>query len=102
MWVRGDRRRRLLDLLVRALPDAVDGIAGVGAGTVLGAAVTGSRVGLGGGCAAHRAPPAVEAQGALVHGLVLAGHGDGDLSMKNELQPPTWRAKCRIRWFRWT
>ena len=35
-------------------------------------------------------------------GGVLAGGGDGDLSRKNELQPPTWRAKCQIRWFRWT
>ena len=87
MWVRGDRRCRLLDLLVRALPCSVDGVAGVGAVTALRAAVTSSRVGLGGGCTAHRASPAVEAQGALVHGLVLAGHGDGDLSRKNEVQP---------------
>ena len=87
MWVRGDRRRRLLDLLVRALPGLVDGIAGVGAVTVLRVAVASSWVGLGGSCTVHRALPAVEAQGALVHGLMLAGHGDGDLSRKTSYNP---------------
>ena len=87
MRVRGGRRRRLLDLLVHALPGSVDSVAGVGAATALRAAITGSQVGLGGGCPAHHASPVVEVQGALIHGLVLTVHGDGDLSRKNELQP---------------
>ena len=87
MRVSGGRHRQLLDLLVRALPGAVDGVASVGAGAVFEAVVTRLWVRLGGGCATHRAPPTEEAQGALIHELVLAGHGDGDLTRKNELQP---------------
>ena len=35
---------------------------------------------------AHHAPPTEETQSALVHGLVFAGHGDGDLVEEEELQ----------------
>ena len=87
MRVRGGRHRRLLDFLVRALPGVVDGVASISAGAVFGAAVTRPWVRLGDGCATHHAPPTEEAQSALVHGLVFAGHGDGDLVEEDELQP---------------
>ena len=88
MRVWGNRHRRLLDLLVRTLPGAVDGVADVSAGAALGAMVVGPRVGLSGGRATLHASPAVKVQSALVHRLMLTGHGGGDMSGKSELQPP--------------